>query len=129
MSKFSEDQLQRAHDDATLVSEIFLSAERAQKLSALDGAQALTQLLQMADHPVFAGRLADTGRALAAGTHHAVEAQFQFEAAHAAFAKAIIRTPLPERGWGCTDTVCPWDWKKIGARAVERKERAARADG
>lgn len=112
MLKFNDSDIKQACAAATEVAETFLPAEQAQGFAALDGARALARLLELSENPVFHGRLATTGRALAEGTQHSVNAKFAFELAHASFMKAVDRTPLPEHGWGCPGPTCPWDLGK-----------------
>jgi hypothetical protein len=110
MLSFKERDIKMACDAATVVAETFLPAEQAQSFAALDATRALARLLELSDNPVFKGRLATTGRALAEGTHHSVNAKFAFELAHTSFMKAVSRTPLPAHGWGCPAPDCPWEW-------------------
>lgn len=113
MLSFKDSDIKMACAEATVVAETFLPAEQAQNFAALDATRALARLLELSDNPVFKGRLATTGRALAEGTHHSVNAKFAFELAHTSFMKAVSRTPLPEHGWGCPAPDCPWDWPRF----------------
>ncbi|MFN6934643.1 MAG: hypothetical protein ACK4NZ_05775 [Tsuneonella sp.] len=119
MLNFKDSDIKQACEAATEVAETFLPAEHAQGFAALDGARALARLLELSENPVFRGRLATTGRALAEGTQHSVNAKFAFELAHASFMKAVDRTPLPEHGWGCPGPVCPWDVRKPNGAAPD----------
>ena len=109
MLNFKNRDIKLPFDGATTVAETFLPAENAQNFAALDATRALAQLLELSENPVFKGRLASTGRALAEGTQLSVNAKFAFELAHANFMKAVSRTPLPEHGWGCPAPDCPWE--------------------
>lgn len=112
MLSFKDSDIKMAYDTATVVAETFLPAENAQNFAALDATRALARLLELSDNPVFRGRLATTGRALAEGTQHSVNAKFAFELAHASFMKAVERTPLADLGWGCPAPDCPWELNK-----------------
>lgn len=120
MLSFKDSDIKMACEAATIVAETFLPAEHAQNFAALDATRALARLLELSDNPVFKGHLATTGRALAEGTQHSVQAKFAFELAHLSFMKAVERTPLPEYGWGCPAPDCPWEFSKPEGSAQDR---------
>jgi hypothetical protein len=111
--------LKKLVESATVLSEAFMPAEKAQTSAALGAAEALVIALKAEKLPGFSQ--ANTGpakEALAQGVLYAVQADECLRRAHREFAKILPDTPLMENGWGCTSPDCGADGRSAELRSL-----------